>query len=1469
MKVYGVLEKKSMMISFNRSLWLPLVMILSALCNLFGQDFSGEENVCQSINYVYTYADDVNYTSVTWSYTGSYSIISSSTLSKTLQWTSDGSVTVRMYNSQGVIVSTGTKNIRMYQIGTIYGPSSVCAGSAVTLSAPEAYGTIQWQKSTNGGSTWTNLASNTDTPSGNAQYRARLTNCASNNVSKNVISVTRVSAPVAGTMSRISGSVLCVEPGSTVTASFQIIGASPAVGGWEYRYKDGPSGSWTAFTNFSVSSATTMDYPVTAASATLERYYEFRSYSVNSPCPNAYPSTPVSFTVKPNPEPGTLSALQPELCNNTSLSVTLTPSINQGLDNDLQKREKNGSGSFGTWSDVINPIALSQTGSSTRTYEFRHKAYTSGCGVSEYSPPVSTVIFPPAAVGTLTSNTAAVCGSGSVTLSLSSYTGAISWFSRYKDGSAGTYTQWENFANGSQSRTVNVTSTSSAVRYYQFQVKVDSGPCQGVQATPIDVAVHPVAVAGVVGSLTSICGSGAVTLTESGKSGGTSYFFEQELRGVVTTVSNPASVPISPNGSTDGIYYFRHVAYNPACGYDRSDDELVIAYANSSVGVLSANSSTYCNGDAVNLTLASRNGSLAWRSRFKDGTEGTWSAWNTFSTSSGTTNSFQAAAGATVDRFYEVEVVATNGPCAPVTSNKLEITAKPFSAANPPSISPGTEFFQASPALNLSGSGVGSFSFESSTNGSSWNAVSQNPVNPVSVSTMFRTKAVSGTCAPAYSTPVTVNIYPNPVITVAGNQNIPVGGSTLLTVQNNFATYQWTKNGVDIGAANQYQYTVTEPGDYNVRVKASATSPEATALPKTIGSTLLQQPLNINFKVVTNFFREGATEGTSPYSLSAAEVQQNVTYMDGYGRSVQNVSTGASPQGKDIIQPYQYNAFGQKEYQFMAYPSDLVDGRYRANAIKPTGLSYSASEHYDFYSTGGEGTATDWEPRARTLYEPSPLGRVIAQGAPGGAWQPGSGHEVSYVTRTNHSTYSEAALKNIKIWTVDGPGSNYADNQLTISGVTDENGNNVWTFTDKLGRTVLKRVQLDDVQEGISTPFLETYYVYDDRGNLAMQVPPKAVAKLNSGTSWSASFRDEWCFTYAYDARNRLVEKKVPGQGVMYYAYDPLDRHVLSQDAHLRASNQWLFIKYDSRNRAVMTGLYTNATHTTRQAVQTNLLDPLYTSGVWYEERGTAAHGYTNQSFPMAGTQVLSVNYYDNYDFDHNGTPDYSYTVQNLPGENSPAASAFGLPTGNKRLQLGTSNWLYVYAFYDKYGRTIQVRSNNHLALAVNDLQTNVYDFKGQLLRSLKIHTGTGGATVTISNRYTYDHAGRLVRLYQRNNNDAEQVVAAYNYNELGQLIEKNIHCTSCVEDTGTAGQTNVAYGEVVTRSAYSASETKLIGGSMVQLLPGYSTPAGANVNMRIATPSADFSVPSGGTFLQSVDYRYNIRGWLTHINNA
>ena len=561
-----------------------------------------------------------------------------------------------------------------------------------------------------------------------------------------------------------------------------------------------------------------------------------------------------------------------------------------------------------------------------------------------------------------------------------------------------------------------------------------------------------------------------------------------------------------------------------------------------------------------------------------------------------------------------------------------------------------------------------------------------------------------------------------------------------------------------------------------------------------------------SFQKTTVIKVAGKLTAVDALNSTDAEKQTIINYHDNFGGPLQVVMQKASPLGYDIVQPApSRNVYDADSVSYLPYVSTGQNGDYRSNALKATSGTYVTGEQYLFYQ-GTAKVAQDY-PASVSNYDTSPLFRVIEQGSFGADWQPGTNHTVKQQMGVNRN--SDTYTSSVKQWTTSGPtGSFYAEGTLSVGKMTDPNGNNVYTFVNKIGQKIAKRVQLNETLNldgtNVSVNFLETYYVYDDRGNLALQIPPKAAAKLNSGTTWSTTFRDEWCFMYTYDEKNRLVEKKTPDAAPIYYAYDPMNRPVLVQDGNIRAANKWWYTKYDRRGRVVTTGLYTNTTHTTRATIQQNVLDVLNYSTIWFEERANNAtyKGYTNQLFPTTNATIWVVTYYDDYDFDLTSGPDFPYAPQNLPQETTATTRTRGRVTGSTQLIPGTSTWLTAYVFYDNNGRVIQTRNNNHLRQTIDNLKTNVYDFEGKLLTS-KIYHNAGNGTQTIINKFDYSGGGRLWKVWQSNNGSSDQLLVEYEYNELGQLVDKKLHNT-------------------------------------------------------------------GGTnFLQSVDLRYNIAGQLTSINNA
>jgi RHS repeat-associated protein len=650
----------------------------------------------------------------------------------------------------------------------------------------------------------------------------------------------------------------------------------------------------------------------------------------------------------------------------------------------------------------------------------------------------------------------------------------------------------------------------------------------------------------------------------------------------------------------------------------------------------------------------------------------------------------------------------------------------------------------------------------------------------------------------------TVSVYPLPVAWINGAVSSPsttyynnFGYGQTLSTSTFYYSYTWQNNGVDISpAVTTSSYLPTLPGVYRVKVVGTSGGPIAYSTVINISEPGVQGD-SVNSVSQTLFYKSGLNGTSSPYTLQPNDLVQKINFTDGLGRGVQTIGVGQSPANGDIVIPTVPGHSGLTDSTFLPYATSSVQGSFRHNAVRGSAAvtSYNTSEQYNFYQ-GTSKVASDGNPFARVVFRNTPDARVVEQGAPGTAWQPGSAHTV-----INKMTLSTSTSYPVLLWKADGTTTGYyPDNTVWVTRVTDENSHRVNVYKNKLGQTVLKQVRADN------STWLLTYYIYDVYGQLIYQIPPKAMSVLGGGTSLNANSASvaDLIYTYTYDARGRLVQKKVPGSGVAYTVYDQLDRAVLTQDANQRAQGVWMFVKYDFKNRPVYIGQMASASDRPTWQSQFDAIN--YGTQPYFETRAVNAtyQGYTNNVSPTSGLTVLGAYYYDDYDFDNNGAADYTYDNTHLTGIPSSASTAIrGLPTGSKKLILGTTNWLVTAKFYDNLDRPLQTQSNNHLNLVVQD-KTSVLYFANNLSNKVQkiksTHTGT--AVVTVTQRYTYDNGWRPTGVYHTINTNAEQQVAAYQYNALGQMVMKQLHNT-------------------------------------------------------------------GAAFMQNVDMRYNIRGWLTSINNA
>lgn len=591
------------------------------------------------------------------------------------------------------------------------------------------------------------------------------------------------------------------------------------------------------------------------------------------------------------------------------------------------------------------------------------------------------------------------------------------------------------------------------------------------------------------------------------------------------------------------------------------------------------------------------------------------------------------------------------------------------------------------------------------------------------------------------------------------------------------------------------------------------------------GFVCLSQTSNENY--VTTHTARIETTGSISSNTDHTQVTRSTQYFDGLGRPMQTVVRKGSPDGKDLVTPIEYDAFGRQSKSYLPYSNTpTTPGNYHG--------SWS-SEIDNFYSAvGGEvADETDYF-YSEQIYEPSPLNRVDKEFGPGTNWRTNN-KPVDYTYRTNTTGDAipmfDVNLSTYQIDYVDD--SNYAAGELWVVQTADENGNRTLEFKDKLGQVVCKKAEYS------TGNYTTTLYIYDDYGNLTFVVPPEAASQASS--AWetnlnNTSFRAKWMFRYKYDERNRMIEKQVPGSAPMYMVYDKRDRLVLTQDGnqgsyevittavtkdhydgnsyqvsgsgsltltpgfefsasstnsfHISSSGvperTWTFTKYDALNRPVMTGIYTSTQ--TRSQLQT-AADGISDFTEDYTGAGTY-HGYDNSGYPTSIEEedILTVTYYDDYDF--TGETEPSGALTTIKGQ----------VTGTKTKVLGTNTYLTGITWYDDKYRVIKTKMDNHLG--GYDIHVLAYFNKVRPVVKKDTHThNDGSSNTTIVQEYFYDHMDRLTKTTHKVNSQSTVTLHENDYNEIGELIEKDL------------------------------------GGS--------SSP------------------------VQSVDYLYNIRGWLTSINDA
>jgi hypothetical protein len=526
-------------------------------------------------------------------------------------------------------------------------------------------------------------------------------------------------------------------------------------------------------------------------------------------------------------------------------------------------------------------------------------------------------------------------------------------------------------------------------------------------------------------------------------------------------------------------------------------------------GALASSLSTTCNSGTASLSLSGNTGAITdWFISYKEGT-GSFTAPTSFSNSTSSTITYPVTSGAGVSRTYQFYATLKSGLCSSVNSSVAQIIVDPTSTSGTiTSNQPIDSYGVSSATLTLSGNTGSILKWQQQVGATLTDIANIGTTlayTNVTSTTQYRAVVQSGSCPVQYSPFITISIYAVPTIQFVGPTSIAIGGTTSIVSSTSYYSYQWIKNGVDVIGATTSSLKVTEPANYSLRIKATVSSPTFTTGNAVIKEAITNQTVKINYVATTTFLRGGINDATNLFTLTAADLTQQIQYTDGLGRIVQVTNIGASSSGGDVIQPIYFDGAGKETVSMLPYSRSARDGRYTASAIDNSG--YPTSEQFLYYQNAAK-VAHNLVPYSQTYFETSPLSRPEKQYGSGQEWRANYKY-----TRFTYSTNSDGTLtgqERIIAWTVNSSnvpirlaavsgyivtGGYFASGQLSIKSTKDEQGNEVREYVDKEGRTILKKVQAvaGTAQTNNDSHWAMTYYIYDDFGNLVVVLPPEAV----------------------------------------------------------------------------------------------------------------------------------------------------------------------------------------------------------------------------------------------------------------------------------------------------------------------------------------------------------------------------------------
>ncbi len=571
--------------------------------------------------------------------------------------------------------------------------------------------------------------------------------------------------------------------------------------------------------------------------------------------------------------------------------------------------------------------------------------------------------------------------------------------------------------------------------------------------------------------------------------------------------------------------------------------------------------------------------------------------------------------------------------------------------------------------------------------------------------------------------------------------------------------------------------------------------------------------------------------------LPVTQKKQTTTYVDGLGRSVEQVAREAAtpPAGNtlwgDVVSYFAYDIYGRQPKKYLPYTIQYTSaagtesGKYKAAA---------STDQAQYYNN----LFGDAYPYATITFENNPLNRMSKLKEPGSAW-------LNTVSSGIYDVNDGTATDEVKIFSIgynsgDVPSilGTYSANTLYKRTYTDENNHKVIEYTNSLGQLILSKTEISTTHSTAYSGWICVYSIYDDFGLLRYRIQPEAIKYFDTNgwdftTTAGQNILNEMCFRYEYDAKGRNILKKAPGAQPLQMLYDSRDRLVFMQDGNqaLKSPGEWTINLYDELDRVTLTALYhttetvpqlqtdinnavSNTTTTITSgtpatltltsrdvsinlyAAQSNItfnpgfasgtsdnftaqIDASVTTGTVSILNNPVSAGNLNDA---GVTTILKYLFYDDYTYASAKTFDNAYDNTSAYGTSDPNLIAItsskrtlSYSTGSKVRVLGTNTFLVSTEYYDEKGRSAQTLEDN--IKQGFDVTTVQYHFDGRVLSTHTKHTtsGSGYSAFGILTKNVFDIIGRVSSIQKKYGSNAFKTVSSYDMDDMGRLKTKHL----------------------------------------------------------------------------------------------